>query len=124
MQTQDASINTQETAQSPQATEGFESFGLRPYLLRGIKELGFSAPSPIQAQSIPIVLKGKDLIAQAQTGTGKTAAFAIPILNKIQRNDKIEALIITPTRELAMQISEEFLKLGRFARIKTICMYG
>lgn len=124
MQTQDASINTQETAQSPQTTEDFESFGLRPYLLRGIKELGFSTPSPIQAQSIPIVLKGKDLIAQAQTGTGKTAAFAIPILNKIQRNDKIEALIITPTRELAMQISEEFLKLGRFARIKTICMYG
>lgn len=124
MQTQDASTNTQETTQSPQTTEGFESFGLRPYLLRGIKELGFSAPSPIQAQSIPIVLKGKDLIAQAQTGTGKTAAFAIPILNKIQRNDKIEALIITPTRELAMQISEEFLKLGRFARIKTICMYG
>ncbi|HIV49119.1 DEAD/DEAH box helicase [uncultured Helicobacter sp.] len=107
-----------------QSQPSFESFGLRGYLLRGINELGFSTPSPIQAQSIPIVLKGKDLIAQAQTGTGKTAAFAIPILNKIQRNDSIEALIITPTRELAMQISEEFLKLGRFARIKTICMYG
>ncbi len=102
----------------------FVSFGLREYLLKGINELGFSTPSPIQEQSIPIVLAGDDLIAQAQTGTGKTAAFAIPILNKITRNNDIEALIITPTRELAMQISDEFLKLGRFARIKTICMYG
>lgn len=126
MMQNDNSPNTQnsQSAQSQTTPQGFESFGLRQYLLRGINELGFNVPSPIQAQSIPIVLKGKDLIAQAQTGTGKTAAFAIPILNKIQRNDSIEALIITPTRELAMQISEEFLKLGRFARIKTICMYG
>lgn len=104
--------------------KGFEEFGLKEFVLKGIKEAGFSTPSPVQEQSIPIVLQGKDLIAQAQTGTGKTAAFAIPILNALNRNQEIEALVITPTRELAMQISEEILKLGRFGRIKTICMYG
>ncbi|MCI6216982.1 MAG: DEAD/DEAH box helicase [Helicobacter sp.] len=113
-----------DTNQDIQSQKDFSSFGLREYLLKGISELGFSTPSPIQEQSIPIVLSGGDLIAQAQTGTGKTAAFAIPILNKITRRNNIEALIITPTRELAMQINDEFLKLGRFARIKTICMYG
>lgn len=102
----------------------FARFRLKDFVLKGIQEAGFSTPSPVQEQSIPIVLQGKDLIAQAQTGTGKTAAFAIPILNALKRNKDIEALIITPTRELAMQISEEILKLGRFGRIKTICMYG
>lgn len=118
----DSQIPTQE---SPvQNEQGFENFGLKDFVLKGIKEAGFSSPSPVQAQSIPIVLQGKDLIAQAQTGTGKTAAFSIPILNALSRNKEIEALVITPTRELAMQISEEVLKLGRFGRIKTICMYG
>lgn len=113
------------TQESPaQNEQGFENFGLKDFVLKGIKEAGFSSPSPVQAQSIPIVLQGKDLIAQAQTGTGKTAAFSIPILNALSRNKEIEALVITPTRELAMQISEEVLKLGRFGRIKTICMYG
>lgn len=107
-----------------QDTQGFDVFGLKDFVLKGIREAGFSTPSPVQSQSIPIILQGKDLIAQAQTGTGKTAAFAIPILNTLNRNKDIEALIITPTRELAMQISEEILKLGRFGRIKTICMYG
>ena len=102
----------------------FDEFKLKDFVLRGIKEAGFSTPSPVQEQSIPIILQGKDLVAQAQTGTGKTAAFAIPILNALSHNKEIEALIITPTRELAMQISEEILKLGRFGRIKTICMYG
>ena len=104
--------------------KNFDDFGLKDFVLKGIKEAGFSSPSPVQEQSIPIILSGKDLVAQAQTGTGKTAAFAIPILNALSHNKEIEALIITPTRELAMQISEEILKLGRFGRIKTICMYG
>lgn len=104
--------------------KNFKNFGLKDFVLKGIKEAGFNVPSPVQEQSIPIILQGKDLIAQAQTGTGKTAAFAIPILNALSRNKEIEALVITPTRELAMQISEEILKLGRFGRIKTICMYG
>lgn len=102
----------------------FTHFNLKKKVLQGITEAGFKDPSPIQQSAIPLVLEGHDLIAQAQTGTGKTAAFAIPILNMLEQNSDIEALIITPTRELAMQISDEVFKLGRFLRTKTICIYG
>ncbi len=102
----------------------FFKLGLKDSVLRGIENMGFVSPSPIQEQSIPIALEGFDLIAQAQTGTGKTAAFAIPILNQLEKNGEIEALVITPTRELAMQISDEVFKLGKFLRIKTVCVYG
>ena len=102
----------------------FSHFNLKKKVLQGITEAGFKDPSPIQQSAIPLVLEGHDLIAQAQTGTGKTAAFAIPILNMLEQNSDIEALIITPTRELAMQISDEVFKLGRFLRTKTICIYG
>ena len=103
---------------------GFLEFGLKDKILRGIVELGFNTPSPVQKDTIPLILNGHDLIAQAQTGTGKTAAFAIPILNMLKNNSEIEALIITPTRELAIQISDEIFKLGKFLRTKTICVYG
>lgn len=102
----------------------FEEMGLKDSVMKGIKDMGFVNPSPVQSQSIPIALEGHDLIAQAQTGTGKTAAFSIPILNQIEKNGEIEALVITPTRELAMQISDEVFKLGKFVRIKTVCVYG
>ncbi|RDU69496.1 ATP-dependent helicase [Helicobacter cholecystus] len=102
----------------------FEEMGLRENVLKGIRDMGFVTPSPVQSQSIPIALKGHDLVAQAQTGTGKTAAFSIPILNQIEKNGEIEALVITPTRELAMQISDEVFKLGKFVRVKTVCVYG
>lgn len=104
--------------------DNFDSLGLKQSVLKGIKDMGFVSPSPVQAQSIPLVLKGHDLIAQAQTGTGKTAAFSIPILNGLEKNGEIEALVITPTRELAMQISDEVFKLGKFLRVKTVCVYG
>lgn len=103
---------------------GFAEFGLKNSVMRGIVELGFTTPSPVQKAAIPLVLEGHDLIAQAQTGTGKTAAFAIPILNMLKNNADIEALVITPTRELAMQISDEVFKLGKYLRTKTICVYG
>ncbi len=102
----------------------FATFNLKSKVLKGITEAGFKDPSPVQQSAIPLILDGHDLIAQAQTGTGKTAAFAIPILNMLQQNSDIEALIITPTRELAMQISDEVFKLGKFLRTKTICIYG
>ncbi len=102
----------------------FATFNLKSKVLKGIAEAGFKDPSPVQQSAIPLVLEGHDLIAQAQTGTGKTAAFAIPILNMLEQNSDIEALIITPTRELAMQISDEVFKLGKFLRTKTICIYG
>lgn len=102
----------------------FATFNLKSKVLKGIIGAGFKTPSPVQQSAIPLVLEGHDLIAQAQTGTGKTAAFAIPILNMLEQNSDIEALIITPTRELAIQISDEVFKLGKFLRTKTICIYG
>ena len=102
----------------------FHDFNIKSNVLKGVVELGFKIPSPVQKSAIPIILEGHDLIAQAQTGTGKTAAFAIPILNMLENKSQIEALVITPTRELAMQISDEVFKLGKFLRTKTICVYG
>ena len=107
-----------------QQQNNFESLGLSQKVLKGVKEAGFNTPSPIQSKAIPEILKQRDLIAQAQTGTGKTAAFALPILNMLDRRNGIDALVITPTRELAMQISDEFFKLGKFLRTKTVCVCG
>lgn len=81
-------------------------------MLQAITELGFEEATPIQSKSIPIALEGKDLIGQAQTGTGKTAAFGIPLISKISKSDeKIRALIMAPTRELAIQVAEEIENL-------------
>ncbi len=103
---------------------GFEAFGFKRQVLRGIKEAGFSEPSPIQREAIPVILDGLDVIAQAQTGTGKTAAFGLPIINHLKHNGDIEALIVTPTRELAMQISDEIFKLGKYNGVKTVSLFG
>ncbi|WP_317371945.1 DEAD/DEAH box helicase [Helicobacter canis] len=104
--------------------QSFSDLGLKKSVLRGVELAGFSTPSPIQAEAIPAILQGGDLIAQAQTGTGKTAAFVLPILHNLRNNGEVEALVITPTRELAMQISDEAFKLGKFCRTRTICVYG
>lgn len=102
----------------------FENLGLSETILRGVKEAGFTEPSPIQQEAIPIVLEGHDMVAQAQTGTGKTAAFGLPVMSKIDANGGVQVLIITPTRELCMQVSDELYKLGKYANIKTVAVYG
>ncbi|MFE4713880.1 MULTISPECIES: DEAD/DEAH box helicase [Paenibacillus] len=103
----------------------FAEFGLEPKVLQAITELGFEEATPIQAQSIPLALTGSDLIGQAQTGTGKTAAFGIPLISKINREDeKILALVMTPTRELAIQVAEEIGKLTRFKGLRSLAIYG
>ncbi len=102
----------------------FDKLGLSENILRGVKEAGFTEASPIQEQAIPIVLEGHDMVAQAQTGTGKTAAFGLPVMSKIDPNGGVQVLIITPTRELCMQVSDELYKLGRYANIKTVAVYG
>lgn len=102
----------------------FRALGLKEKVLKGVKEAGFTTPSPIQEKAIPPILERRDVIAQAQTGTGKTAAFALPILHSLKNDSSIEALVITPTRELAMQISDEVFKLGKFLKTKTVCVYG
>ena len=117
-------MQTQTPEQSKNSEQTFGDLGLKKSVLRGIELAGFTTPSPIQAEAIPAILQGGDLIAQAQTGTGKTAAFVLPILHGLRNNGEVEALVITPTRELAMQISDEAFKLGKFSRTRTICVYG
>jgi ATP-dependent RNA helicase DeaD len=106
------------------APDGFTDFGLSEALLKGIREAGFVTPSPIQKLAIPVIASGKDLIAQAQTGTGKTAAFGLPVMNRLKNNNSVEALVITPTRELCAQVSDEIYKLGRFANVRSVAVYG
>ena len=102
----------------------FNEFNFHKDLLKGIKIAGFREPSPIQESVVPIIEQGKDLVGQAHTGTGKTAAFGLPIINKIANGDIERALVITPTRELATQVSDELYHLGRFCGIRTITVYG
>jgi ATP-dependent RNA helicase RhlE len=109
----------------------FEKLDLIEPILNALKHEGYTQPTPIQEISIPIVLKGTDLLGCAQTGTGKTAAFAIPILQRLtllKGNDngrrKIQALIVTPTRELAIQIDESFANYGRFLNLKHTVIFG
>ena len=102
----------------------FNDFKFHKDLLKGVKIAGFKEPSPIQEMVIPIIEKGEDLVGQAHTGTGKTAAFGLPIMDKLAKKEIERALVITPTRELATQVSDELYYLGRFCGIRTITVYG
>jgi ATP-dependent RNA helicase RhlE len=108
----------------------FHELGLVAKLLRNVEVEGYKTPTPIQTKTIPLALEGRDILAGAQTGTGKTAAFALPILQKLsgetshQRQKEPRALILTPTRELAVQVSESFRTYGRGVRLKTAVVYG
>ena len=104
----------------------FQELDLNPNILRAVEEMGFEEMSPIQAKAIPIMLEGKDIIGQAQTGTGKTAAFGIPLLQRIDIKDRnVQAIVLCPTRELAIQVAEEIRKLGMFMHgIKILPVYG
>lgn len=103
----------------------FDQFELSAEILKGVYDLGFEEPSPIQVECIPSVLTGADVIGQAQTGTGKTAAFGIPILENIDvTNQSVQSIILAPTRELAIQVSEELRRIGRIKRVKTLSIYG
>lgn len=104
----------------------FDDFDLDYDVLDGIDAMGYKSPTPIQIQAIPIILKGHDLIACAQTGTGKTAAFVLPILDKILQAPKgsINTLILVPTRELAMQIDQQIEAMGYFVDVSSIAVYG
>lgn len=91
------------------ASTGFGGLALHPDVLRALSDVGYESPSPIQAATIPPLLEGRDVLGQAQTGTGKTAAFALPVLSRIDaRAGKPQALVLAPTRELAIQVAEAF----------------
>lgn len=102
----------------------FNEFDFKEQLQKAIEEAGFKEPSPIQEQAIPVILAGKDIVGQAHTGTGKTAAFGLPILNKLKGKSGVEAVVIVPTRELAMQVSDELYRFGKFLGINTATVYG
>ncbi len=106
-------------------TTTFNKFNLDKAILKAIEEAGFREPSPVQDEAIPLILEGHDIVAQAQTGTGKTAAFGLPAMSMIDPSEKrVQILVITPTRELATQVSDELYTLGRFKDIKTVTIYG
>ena len=102
----------------------FKELGVSTPIVKALNEYGYKNPFPIQQESIPIFLKGLDMIGQAHTGTGKTAAYALPILTKIHTRVPIQALILVPTRELALQITNEINKFSRYVGIRTISIYG
>lgn len=104
----------------------YDNSGLDARILRAVSEMGFENMTPIQAQAIPLFMEGKDIIGQAQTGTGKTAAFGIPVLQMVEPEDKcLQALILCPTRELAIQAAEEIRKFGKYMEgIKVLPIYG
>ncbi len=107
----------------------FETLNLNPRILRAVKEEGYSEPTPIQAQAIPAVLDGKDILAAAQTGTGKTAAFTLPLLQKLSSKKGegkryVRALVLTPTRELAAQVHQSVRTYGKYLKLKSVEIYG
>src|ERR1035437_11029339 len=108
----------------------FKALGISEPILRSLHEEGYRTPTPIQQQAIPIVLQGKDLLGVAQTGTGKTAAFAVPIIQLLSaskghgKKRTIRSLILTPTRELAVQIEESFLAYGRHSGLTSVVIFG
>src|SRR5688572_22711924 len=99
----------------------FQELGLNEPILKAIAELGYEEPTPIQAKTIRRVLEGADVIAQAQTGTGKTGAFALPIIHKLDPDlRQPQALIVTPTRELAVQVAEAFHSYGKYQQVSIL----
>ena len=109
----------------------FTNLGIITPILNALSDEGYSKPTPIQQQAIPHIIAGKDLLGCAQTGTGKTAAFAIPILQLLSKNTHnqsgkrpIRALILTPTRELAIQIQDSFKAYGKYLQIKNLVVFG
>ncbi len=106
--------------------ESFASLGLRPELLSSLADLGYTTPTPIQAETIPLLLEGNDVLGQAATGTGKTAAFALPIVNQIEagKAGAPVALVVVPTRELAVQVCDAISGYGRQQRVRAVAVYG
>jgi len=102
----------------------FTDFNLKSTIQEAINEAGFKEPSPVQKEAIPLILEGNDIIAQAQTGTGKTAAFGLPMMHGMRSDGSVEGLVIVPTRELAMQVSDELYRFGKLSGLKTATVYG
>jgi len=106
-------------------TNEFSSLNLHPQLMQAVSDLGFTTPTPIQSAVIPLMVAGHDVIGQAQTGTGKTAAFGLPILQSLEPNHPhVQSLIVTPTRELALQVAQAIEEYGRHQNVRVLAVYG
>src|SRR5882672_3798861 len=103
---------------------GFADLTLGPELCHALSGLGYEEPTPIQVAAIPPLLAGKDLVGQAATGTGKTAAFALPLLARVTRDRATRALVLVPTRELAIQVAEAIHRYGRALETSVLAVYG
>lgn len=108
----------------PKMDTAFSRLGLSDALAYAVQEKGYSEPTPIQAQAIPLILSGRDVIGSAQTGTGKTAAFALPIIQKLGTHGALRCLILEPTRELALQVEEAFHRYAKFTDLRVTIVYG
>ena len=108
----------------PKMDTAFSKLGLSDALAFGVQEMGYITPTPIQAGAIPVVLAGGDVIGSAQTGTGKTAAFALPIIQRLGTHGNLRCLILEPTRELALQVEEAFQKFAKFTDLRVTIVYG
>ena len=107
------------------AKRSFSSLSLSPETLSSLEEKGYEAPTPVQEETIPLALAGKDLVVQSRTGTGKTAAFGIPIVEKVDAaRPGVQAVVLAPTRELAIQVAQEIAELGRGRGVKVQSVYG
>ena len=120
----EAENETETEAAAPSVT--FEDLKLNPELLQAIEDMGFEAPSDVQAAAIPIALEGKDLLVQSRTGSGKTAAFGIPMVQQLidTSRDETQALVLSPTRELANQVCKEIERLSAHSPMKVVPVYG
>jgi ATP-dependent RNA helicase DeaD len=105
-------------------TKTFEDLGLSAKLIKALTENGFKTPFPIQETAIPLILQGKDVVGQAHTGTGKTAAFGLPILQQIKPGGPVQVLILAPTRELAVQVTDEITRFAKYTGIRAVTIYG
>src|SRR6186713_1875112 len=118
------------SSRSPSSKEGFPALGLSDTLLSAVTALGYEEPTPVQRATIPLMLAGRDLLAEAATGTGKTAAFALPMIQRIADGEKRakgsgpRGLVLVPTRELAMQVCEALHKYSRGTSIAVAPLYG
>lgn len=119
---------TENAMESTTPAGGFADLGLRPELLSALTAVGYEEPTPIQSAAIPPLLEGHDLVGQAATGTGKTAAFALPILERLAAHERTgsgpRAMVLVPTRELAVQVSEAIYRYGNDLGIRSLAVYG
>ena len=104
--------------------KAFNELGLKNEIAKAIDEIGFTEVFPVQAQTIPHILAGKDVVCQSHTGSGKTAAFVLPMLQKLDPHVPLQALILAPTRELAMQVTGEIKKFAKYMPIRAVTIYG